>query len=84
MKEPASAELWLGTALVAIVAMIIAGSGVGVYAGLELFHRFHHGNWAKLSASEVVAEQKDEPRQLATRLGVWGRCPGGEQPPIGW
>jgi len=27
---------------------------------------------------------KDEPRQLATRLGVWGRCPGGEQPPIGW
>ena len=70
MKEPASAELWLVTALIATVAMIVAVSWLGVYAALELFHRFHHGNRAALSASEVVAEQKDEPRQLATGLSV--------------
>lgn len=70
MKEPASPELWLVTALVAIVAIIVAVSWLGVYAGFELFHRFRHGNWAALSASEVLAKQKDEPRQLATGLTV--------------
>jgi hypothetical protein len=73
MKEPASSELWLITALVAVVVMIIAVSWLGVYAAFELFNRLHYGNLAALSASEVVAEHVNEGQ--AVRTNQAGHCP---------